>query len=69
MTAIPAGGIVSASDLLNSQAKKFTMDMPAEVHYELKQIAAIHRTTVKELMLEAVNKYIFPTYAPPKEKK
>ncbi len=62
MSAIPAGGVVRASELLNSQVKKFTMDMPADLHYTLKQIAAAHRTTVKELVIEAITTYTIPTY-------
>lgn len=64
MPAIPATGTVRASDLLNSQAKKFTMDMPSELHHKLKQLAAAHRTTVKELVIEAVTNYTLPHYDP-----
>ena len=62
MSAILAGGVVRTSELLNSQVKKFTMDMPADLHYTLKQIAAAHRTTVKELVIEAITTYTIPTY-------
>ena len=62
MSATTLGGVVRASDLLNTQVKKFTMDMPAEMHYQLKQIAAAHRTTVRELVIEAINNYTVPTY-------
>lgn len=62
MSIIPAAGTVRASDLLASQAKKFTMDMPSDLHYTLKQIAAAHRTTVKDLVIEALSNYTLPQY-------
>lgn len=53
---------VRAGDLLNSQAKKFTMDMPSDLHHTLKQLAAAHRTTVKDIVLEAILNYTLPQY-------
>lgn len=51
-----------ASGLLATQAKKFTMEMPAGMHQKLKMIAAANQTTLKDLIMEAVTNYIIPTY-------
>lgn len=42
-----ATGKVLASELLSSQLKKFTMDMPLSMHQRLKMIAAAQQTTVR----------------------
>lgn len=53
---------LSAADLLSRQEKKFTMVMPADVHRKLKRAAANHSVTSRELILEALENYVFPKY-------
>lgn len=55
-------GGMSASDLLATQAKKFTMDMPSGMHKQLKMIAAGNNTTLRDLIIEAVTNYTIPRY-------
>lgn len=56
-------GEVLASELLSSQLKKFTMDMPISMHQRLKMIAAAQQTTVRALVMEAVIEHILPKYS------
>ena len=56
-------GEVLASELLSSQLKKFTMDMPISMHQRLKMIAAAQQTTVRALVVEAVIEHILPKYS------
>jgi len=58
----PLGTSLQASYLLARQEKKFTMDMPEELHAKLKQIAAFSRKSAKDLMLEGLTDYIIPKY-------
>lgn len=53
---------VRAAELLSTQKKKFSVDMPAGVHQQLKMIAAAHNTTVRDLLLDGVVNYVFPKY-------
>ncbi len=63
----PVGSSLQASYLLARQEKKFTMDMPEELHAKLKQVAAFSRKSSKELMIEALTDYIIPKYSKPVE--
>jgi hypothetical protein len=54
---------VLASDLLSTQMKKFTMDMPVGMHLKLKMIAASNQTTVRQLVMDAVEAYVIPKYS------
>ena len=56
-------GEVLASELLSSQLKKFTMDMPLSMHQRLKMIAAAQQTTVRALVMEAVVEHVLPKYS------
>lgn len=56
-------GKVLASELLSSQLKKFTMDMPLSMHQRLKMIAAAQQTTVRALVMEAVVEHVLPKYS------
>lgn len=58
-----AAGDVLASELLSSQLKKFTMDMPISMHQRLKMIAAAQQTTVRALVMEAVIEHVLPKYS------
>lgn len=51
-----------AADLLNTQNKKFTLDMPAGMHQQLKHIAAAQGTNLRSLILEALTNYTLPRY-------
>lgn len=62
MKAHPLGGTIRASDLLARQERKFTMDMPGNLHSTLKQIAALSRTSAKDLVIEALTEYTIPKY-------
>jgi len=64
----PLGNTLQASYLLARQEKKFTMDMPEELHAKLKQIAAFSRKPAKDLMLEGLIEYIIPKYTSNAEK-
>lgn len=61
-TAGGSSGSVRASELLDRQEKKFTLVMPEELHIKLKNLAASNRTTVRELMIEALREYTLPKY-------
>jgi predicted HicB family RNase H-like nuclease len=61
-TIAQTSGTMMASDLLATQAKKFTMEMPSHMHQKLKMIAAANQTTLKDLIMEAVENYIIPNY-------
>ncbi|MBU0563308.1 MAG: hypothetical protein FH750_09900 [Pseudomonas stutzeri] len=63
----PVGSSLQASYLLARQEKKFTMDMPEELHAKLKQIAAFSRKSAKDLMIEALTEYTIPKYSKPVE--
>lgn len=72
MVAVAANQAVSvrAAELLSTQKKKFSIDLPAGVHQQLKMIAAAHGTTVRDLLLDALVNYTFPKYmAPVKDQK
>jgi len=63
----PVGSSLQASYLLARQEKKFTTDMPEELHAKLKQIAAFSRKSAKDLMIEALTEYTIPKYSKPVE--
>ncbi|MCY1280331.1 hypothetical protein D9M68_600890 [compost metagenome] len=52
----------SASDLLASQVKKLTFEVPTDKHTKLKSIAAAHNTSIRALIEEALDAYTFPKY-------
>lgn len=56
---------VRAAELLSTQKKKFSIDLPAGVHQQLKMIAAAHNTTVRDLLLDGIINYTFPKYMAP----
>lgn len=53
---------VRASELLHSELKKFSIELPAGVHQTLKMIAAGQGTTIRALLMEACVEYIIPKY-------
>jgi len=53
---------VRAADLLSRQEKKFTLDMPESLHAKIKGIAAAHRMSAKDVVLEALMNYTIPKY-------
>lgn len=53
---------VRAAELLSTQKKKFSIDLPAGVHQQLKMIAAANGTTVRDLILEGLVQHVFPKY-------
>jgi len=57
---------VRATELLSTQ-KKFSIDLLAGGHQQLKIIAAAHGTTVRDLILDGLVNYTFPKYMTNKE--
>ena len=51
-----------ARGLLATKEKRLSIVLPPGIHRELKRIAAEENTTIKEVVIEAFQQYIYPTY-------
>lgn len=51
-----------ARGLLATKEKRLTLSVPADVHRNLKRLAAEQDTTIKDLILESYQKYLEPKY-------
>ncbi len=53
---------VRTAELISTELKKFSIELPAGIHQNLKMIAAAQGTTIRALLLEAAVEYIIPKY-------
>jgi predicted HicB family RNase H-like nuclease len=50
--------MLNPNETISASMKKFTMDMPASMHRKLKLIAAENSTTCRQLVIEAIEKFM-----------
>lgn len=51
-----------ARELLATKEKRLSLVLPPKVHMDLKRMAAEQGTTIKDLVIEAYEQYLVPTY-------
>lgn len=54
--------VVKTRDILDQDIKKTTLEIPAEMHRELKKLSVIEDISMRELFIEAYYNYIRPKY-------
>jgi len=54
--------LVKARELVDKDIKKTTIELPADLHHELRKITVIHNISMRELYIEAFYNYILPKY-------
>jgi len=50
--------MLSSNETISASMKKFTMDMPAPMHRNLKVVAAANSTTSRKLVIEAITEFM-----------
>lgn len=51
-----------ARGLLATKEKRLSLVLPPEIHNDLKRMAAENNTTIKDLVIEAYQQHLIPTY-------